>query len=102
MKKEAYTQFLQEYEGKAQDKRKDFERELRNDISNLVSTDAGRRFLWWLLSITGVYLPSYTGNSDTYFNEGRRAIGLEVMHRLASVAPAEFIRMIQSGGSEDE
>lgn len=101
MKKEAYTDFLQEYEGKTHDKRKDVERELRNDISDIVSTDSGRRFVWWLLSITGVYLPSYTGNSDTYFNEGRRAVGLEVMHRLASVAPQEFVSMIQSGGNDE-
>jgi hypothetical protein len=102
VKQEAYTSFLQEYEKDAQGKRKDLERELRNDISMLVSTLPGQRFLWWLLSITGVFLPSYTGNSDTYFNEGRRAVGLEVMHRLATVAPQRFLEMINTGETKDE
>lgn len=97
MKNDAYTDSLVDYDKAAKQKRKELEIELRNDISNIVQTESGRRLLWWLLSLTGVYLPSYTGNSDTYFNEGRRAVGLEIMHRLVSVAPGVFEDMIRTG-----
>jgi hypothetical protein len=100
VKQGAYTESLVEYDKEAQEKRKDLERELGNDISNIVQTESGKRFIWWLLSMSGVHLPSYTGNSDTYFNEGRRAIGLEILHRLVAYSPGTFEQMIRMGGND--
>lgn len=102
MKKDSYTEFLQDYDKADKDKRIELEREIRDDIRNIVSHESGKRFVWWLLSISGVFVPSYTGNSDTYFNEGRRAIGLEVIHRLAVAAPDQMLEMMRAGEARNE
>ena len=68
-------------------------------IESIAETAQGRDFLWWLFEICGVFVSSYTGNSDTYFNEGRRAVGNEVLHRLVKVKPEIFQAMIRCGKS---
>ena len=73
------------------------EQGIASAIEAIADTQQGREFLWWLLEICGVFTTSYTGNSDTYFNEGRRAIGNEVLHRLVKVKPEIFQAMIRSG-----
>ena len=102
MKRDLYSVSMQERHDEAAKQRKELELELKNDIRTIVSTPAGRRFLWWLLSITGPHLPSYTGNSDTFFNEGRRSVGLEVEHRLVAADPATYLAMIREGKEETE
>lgn len=42
-------------------------------------TKQGRAWMWWLLGECGVFRTSFTGNSTTFFNEGRRAIGLAIL-----------------------
>jgi hypothetical protein len=73
------------------------ERGISSAIAAIADTRQGREFLWWLFEICGVFTTSYTGNSDTYFNEGRRAVGNEVLHRLVEVKPEIFQAMIKSG-----
>ena len=97
-----YSSSVQAHSEAVARQRKELEIELKNDIRSIAGTPAGRRFLWWLLSITGPHLPSYTGNSDTYFNEGRRSVGLEVEHRLVAADPATYLAMIQEGKAETE
>ena len=53
-----------------------------NEISDLkvvLGIPEGRRVLWKYLSECGVYKTSFTGNSETFFNEGRRTIGLKII-----------------------
>lgn len=71
-------------------------------IEAIADTAQGREFLWWLFEICGVFTTSYTGNSDTYFNEGRRAVGNEVLHRLVEVRPEIFQAMIKSGKARQD
>ncbi len=73
------------------------EQDIASAIESIADTLQGREFLWWLFELCGVFGSSYTGNSDTYFNEGRRAIGNEVLHRLVKVKPEIFQAMIRSG-----
>lgn len=53
-----------------------------NDLRTVMSTRAGRRFIWRLLETTGVYRSSYTGNADTYFREGARNVGLVLIRDI--------------------
>lgn len=46
------------------------------DFKWLMSDKRGRRIVWGLLERAGVYRTSFTGNSETFFNEGKRNIGL--------------------------
>jgi len=79
--------------------RKDIEkRELikNEDAFRYVMGDVrGRNFVWHLLSSTGLYDDSFTGNSSTFYNEGKRAVGLRLITELEDVCPSEFITMWQ-------
>lgn len=45
----------------------------------LLKTEAGRAVVYSLLEQCQVFRSTYTGNADTNFNEGKRAIGLHVL-----------------------
>lgn len=49
------------------------------DMAAILSQRAGRRFIWRLLSEAGIFRSSFTGNNSTFFNEGRRDIGLKFL-----------------------
>jgi len=46
------------------------------DLLQVMSTDAGRRLISWIIYKCGQNQTSFTGNSWTYFNEGKRSIAL--------------------------
>lgn len=50
-----------------------------SDVAAILGQRAGRRFIWRLLSEAGIYRSSFTGNNSTFFNEGRRDIGLRFL-----------------------
>lgn len=71
------------------------------DLRFVMSTNSGRRFVWDLLGETGLYQTSFTGNSETFFKEGKRQIGLLLLARITALAPEEYMAMIkeqQNGG----
>lgn len=49
-----------------------------NDFAFIMNSPQGRRFVARLLDTTGFQRSSFTGNSTTFWNEGRRAVGLEI------------------------
>lgn len=72
---------------KARDKR---EKEL-NDLRDLLKTYGGRAFLWRVLTQTGLYRQSFTGDEPTtYFNEGKRRIGLWLIEEIFSADKGMF------------
>ncbi len=84
-------QQIAEVEGKARRKRD----QDNADLISVMETHAGRRFVWRILESAGLYKLSYTGNSETFFNEGQRNIGLKLLSDLLKVAPEEYVRMTQ-------
>lgn len=67
------------------------------DIGRISDSDCGKRFLWWLFEESKVFETCYTGNSDTYYAEGKRDLGLKVLHLLTSVRPEAMLAMIKTG-----
>lgn len=65
------------------------EKELE-DFKQILATKAGRAFLWRLLEWCGVYHTSFTGNSTTFFNEGKRDIGLKLIEEIFSADPKAY------------
>lgn len=49
------------------------------DMATILNQRCGRRFIWRLLSEAGIFKSSFTGNNSTFFNEGRRDIGLKFL-----------------------
>lgn len=48
----------------------------------IMATKEGRWFYIRILQLTGYEAKSFTGNSQTFYNEGRRAVGIEMNQRL--------------------
>ena len=65
------------------------------DLRFVMSTETGRRFMWDLLGRTGLYQTSFTGNSETFFREGRRAVGLEQLAHITTACPTEYMAMMK-------
>lgn len=45
-------------------------------LNHVLSTELGRWFFCGLLERTKAHASSYTGNAETYYNEGKRSIGI--------------------------
>lgn len=76
-------------------RQEDEKRQHEADIREMLRIPAGRRFLWWLISSKcNTFGGIFTGNSATFFNEGRRSIGYEVMEEIQNIDPDAYGRMV--------
>lgn len=65
-------------------------------VRDLLASDAGRAYIWWLLTITKYGVNPFAADSDrTSFNCGELNIGLQILAHLLEVDPAGFIRLQQ-------
>lgn len=69
------------------------------DLRVLMGTAAGRRFMWRLLEKTGLYKSSMTGNSQTFFLEGQRNIGLYLLAQVNEHCLDEYVLMMSENRS---
>lgn len=65
------------------------------DLRTVMGTRQGRRFVWRLLELTGVYRTSYTGNADTYFREGARNVGLVLVRDIHEHCFDKYVEAMQ-------
>ena len=69
----------------------------RQDLACLTKEPAGRRILsWLLLDLCGVLSRSYAGEQGTFFNEGRRHVGLQLIDSLEEIDPALPARLLRA------
>jgi len=88
---------------KKRKKKIDILREQDNeDLRNVLLSPGGRRFIWKLLEECGVYKISFTGNSHTFFNEGKRQIGLRLIEDIFNAAPNAYTEMRMEAASRKE
>ena len=64
------------------------------DIKWLMSIKQGRRFMARLLGESGIHRTSFTGNSETFFREGRRDLGLFFEAEITAHAFTDYILML--------
>lgn len=62
------------------------------DLRAVMSTPAGRRFVWHIIDdMAGTFGKSFTGEPlSSAFNEGRRSIGLNLMNEAQALAPDAY------------
>lgn len=72
------------------------------DFKWLMAHPAGRRIVWRLLERAGVYRTTFTGNSETFFKEGMRAMGLFIIGEVHSVTPEAYVTMLKEQRTNDE
>lgn len=73
---------------------KNAEETRKNDLRWMLSDPRGRRIAWRLLEVSGVFRISFTGNSETFFREGCRNVGLQFLHEILEVDPRILSTMI--------
>lgn len=64
------------------------------DLKWLMGSKRGRRFMWRLLDKTHLFASSMTGNSQTFFLEGERNIGLKFMALVTAHCPEDYLKML--------
>lgn len=72
------------------------EEQRQNDLKAVVSTPEGKRFIASILADCGIYRSSFTGNSQTFFNEGQRAAGLRLIHRIEELEGNQYLEFINA------
>jgi hypothetical protein len=65
-----------------------------DDMKWLMSGKRGRRILWRLLERAGVHRSSFTGNSETFFREGQRNMGLIYQALVFEHSPESYSVMV--------
>lgn len=65
-----------------------------------MSDPRGRRFVWWLLGIAGIFRSSFTGNSETFFREGERNVGLRLLTEVTRDAHDLYLMAQQEAAVE--
>ena len=69
-------------------------KEIERALLFILQTEQGRLYLAELLDFCGLYKGSFTGNSETYYKEGMRNVGLKIMADMAKVDPNSYINMM--------
>lgn len=78
---------------------KDLERQKKDDLATILTTPQGRRFVWDMLEFCGIYKDSFTGNSTTFYNEGRRSVGLWLLSEIAKAKPEALLEMMRANST---
>lgn len=69
----------------------------------LLDNPHGRRILWKLIGSCGVYKSSAENSgSFTYFNEGKRSVGLNLIVDICEADPEGFIKLQKQSLKEAE
>lgn len=63
------------------------------DVAWLLADPRGRRLMWSWLEFCGVFRTSMTGNSQTFYLEGQRNVGLMLLGNIMQHSPEAFVRM---------
>ena len=71
------------------------------DFKWLASHEQGRRFLLRLLSMSGQFRTSMTGNSHTFFNEGMRNFGLMLIAEFNEHSLKAYVKMLEEAKANE-
>jgi len=64
----------------------------RNDLRTVMATPEGQRVVWKWLAKGRVFAPCFDGSSRTFYREGRREFGLEIMSEVLDVCPELYVQ----------
>lgn len=71
-------------------------------LRKLLDSYEGRAFLWWMLGTAGVFANPFTQNAlHTAFNCGTMNFGQQLLNRLVSEQPAQYIKMMQENAERE-
>lgn len=67
-----------------------------SSLKFILSTKEGQTVLWKILSDCRLFQSSFTGSSETFYLEGKRAVGLNLLSEIIRIDPEAFIKMQQA------
>ncbi len=74
------------------------ERVQNEELRELLKLKGFRNFAWRYLSACGVFkLSKDPSGSETYFNEGKRSVGLKLMSEITMASPEAYLQMMKDG-----
>jgi hypothetical protein len=76
-------------------------RQQLEDVRWILSTKSGRRFFWRYIGDCGVFRSSFTGSSDTFFKEGMRIVGLNLLSDINDADPKAYALMMSENSEGD-
>jgi len=98
VKNAANEEQVKSAEGK-QKRKRDYE---LDDIKYILASPQGRRFFWKYLDFCGVFRTSFTGNSQTFYLEGQRNVGLKMLADLNDADPMAYIKIMNESKGETD
>lgn len=63
------------------------------DMRWMLEHESGRRILFALIASSGTFDTSFTGNSGSFFKDGRKSVGQEFFHEVMRLDPKRFTQM---------
>ena len=67
----------------------------KEDMSKVLNNPAGRRVLWRIMDQSKLLAPDmFTGNSTTFYNLGKRDLGLWLYNQIMGSEPKAFLTMM--------
>lgn len=81
---------------RAKQKEKFQEEDELKDLNEILALESGKRFIWRYLEKCGVFSSSFTGNSETFFREGERNIGLQLLAEVTKANAQSLIDMMNN------
>jgi hypothetical protein len=63
------------------------------DLQSVLRTAAGRRLIWRIIEEGSPLRNAYTGNSNTFYNEGKQAFAKGIFSDILENYPTLYIRM---------
>ena len=66
----------------------------------LLTSEDGRWFIARLLKNEGLHTSGFTGNSSTFYNEGRRSVAVDIYQNIRRLLGVEGIKLLHSAQEE--
>jgi len=75
----------------------------KEDISAMLNNPSGRRVLWRIMDQSKLLAPDmFTGNSTTFYNLGKRDLGLWLYNEIMESEPKAFLTMMNDQLQENK
>lgn len=72
-----------------------------NSVRYVLATKEGRKFYWDLMCDCGIFVISaHASGSWTYYNEGKRSVGLKLLSNLNDLDPTVYATMVTENKGE--
>lgn len=73
-----------------------------DDLFTVLSSAQGRRVIWRYLEFCGVFKTSFTGNSETFYREGQRNVGLKLLAEVNECDSSAYTKMLEESKKLEE